>query len=133
MILSLSLVRETARLLSTAAAVGPRDDLQNVAVGVVPVDAAPAIVVVDAARLLVRRVRPVRQPPRLDALEDAVELFFADEEGVVLDREVLVGEDVGQRASRLTIPSEPTPRRKMPVSRRPGMRQPLPPWPLRAT
>jgi hypothetical protein len=64
------------------------------AVGVVPLDAAPAIVVVDAARLFVRRVGPVRQPPRLNALEDPIELFFADEEGIVLDREVLVGEDV---------------------------------------
>ena len=26
-----------------------------------------------------------RQPPRLNALEDPIELFFADEEGIVLD------------------------------------------------
>lgn len=82
--------------MSTAAAVGPSDDLQVVAVGVVPVDAAPAVVVVDAAGLFVRRVGPKRQPPRLNVLEDPIELHFADEEGVVLDCEVLVGEDVGQ-------------------------------------
>jgi hypothetical protein len=75
------------RSLSTAAAVGSGDDLQVVAVRVVPVDTAASIVVVDAARLLVRRVGPIGLPPHLNALEDPIELLFADEEGVVLDRE----------------------------------------------
>lgn len=99
---------------STAAAVGPRDDLQEVAVGVVPVDAPPSVVVVDATCLLVRRVRPVRQPARVNAPEDPIELFFADEEGVVLDGEVLVGDDVGQghMVVELDIPERPEPYRR---------------------
>lgn len=53
-----------------------------VAVGVVPVDAAPTVVVVDAPRLTVRRIGPVRQPPRLNALEDPKALEGLSFEGV---------------------------------------------------
>ena len=37
-----------------------------------------------------------RHAPRLNALDDPIEFIFADEEGIVLDHEVLVG-DEGQR------------------------------------
>src|SRR5205814_1269202 len=80
-----------------ATAIGSRDDLEVVAVWIVPVEPASAVVAVDAARLLMRRVSPVRQPTCLDALEDMVELVLAHEEGVVLDRQMLVGADIGQR------------------------------------
>jgi len=84
-----------------------------VAVWIVPVDAATAIVVVDAARSLVRRVGPVRQSTGLDALEDLVKLVLAHEKGVVLDRQMLIGADIGQRdvVVELDVPERTEPDR----------------------
>jgi hypothetical protein len=49
-----------------------------------PVQAAAAIVGVDAAGLLMERVRAVRQATAFDPVEDLVELLFTDQERVVL-------------------------------------------------
>ena len=70
------------------AAVGPREDLEAVAVGVVPVDAAAAVPVVDLAGLSMARVGPVGQAACADAAEDVVELGLAHQEGQVLPWDV---------------------------------------------
>ena len=48
------------RHTSPATAIGSRDDLKVVAIGIIPVDATSTVVAVDAPRLLMRRVGPVR-------------------------------------------------------------------------
>ena len=73
---------------SAAAAIRPGDDLEPVPVRVVPIDAAPAIGVVDPARLLLAGIGPVRQAALADAPEDSVELVLADEKRVVLHFDV---------------------------------------------
>src|SRR5688500_18540948 len=82
---------------SAPASVGPGDDLQEVAAGVLPVDAATPVVVVDLAGPAAARVGPVGQLPFPDAPEDLVELVLADQESVVLGvhRAAVVGEVEG--------------------------------------
>ena len=65
-----------------------------VAVGVGKVDPAPAIVVIDLAGAMSRRVGPMIQRPLADAGEDSVEVRLADQKGIVLwsDRALGVGE-----------------------------------------
>ena len=70
-------------------AVRRRDDLEQVPVGIVEVDAAAAEVMVDAAGLLLRRIGPDLARALADARERAVELFLADEEREVLQRDRL--------------------------------------------
>src|SRR5262249_39153249 len=70
--------------LPATAAVGARDDFQQVAARVLEVDAASAVVTVDLARLGLRRVSPVGVALLFDAGEDLVELGLAHEERVVL-------------------------------------------------
>jgi len=53
-------------------------------VGVLPVDAAPAVVGVDLPGAVLERIGPVLEPSLLDPAEDPVELLFADQERVVL-------------------------------------------------
>src|SRR3990170_5121924 len=79
------------------AAVRPGDDLEQVPARVLEVHAAPAEVGVDLALLLPARVGPVGEAARLDAAEDLVELGLADEKGVVLRLELLVGAQDRQR------------------------------------
>ena len=67
-----------------AAAVGPCEHLEQVPVGILEVDAAAAVVMVDLARPPSSRIGPVREPALSDAAEDGVELVLADEERVVL-------------------------------------------------
>src|ERR1051325_9294757 len=66
------------------AAVGPGDDLEQVAARILEVDAASAVVAVDLPFLLLAGIRPVLEFARLDAAEDLIELPLAHEEGVVL-------------------------------------------------
>src|SRR5262245_53471006 len=75
---------------SSTSAVRPRDDLEIVAVEVVPVQAAAAVVTIDLECLLMPRVGPIRQAALTDAREDRVELLLAHQEGIVLDRHRLV-------------------------------------------
>lgn len=65
---------------SAAAAVGSRDDLEQMPVRVLEVDPAPAIVMINFARFAARRIGPVRLPALANASEDLVKLAFADEE-----------------------------------------------------
>src|SRR5690606_14288450 len=83
--------RHRAALLDGAAAVRPRDDLEVVAVRIVEVEPAASVVAVDLARPRVHRIGPVFETALADPREDLVELVFADEERVVLDRQLLVG------------------------------------------
>ena len=60
------------------------------AVGVLEIDAAAAVVAVDLAGLLLAGVGPVVELAFLQAGEDAVEVLFADQEGVVLPRDLAI-------------------------------------------
>src|SRR6059058_3680257 len=67
------------------------DDLQEVPARLFEVHAAAAVVVVDFSLLPLRRIGPVVHAAFLDAAEDGVELFLADEERVVLLLDLVVG------------------------------------------
>src|SRR6516225_4391857 len=69
---------------SAAAAVGPGDHFEIVAVRIAKIDAASAIVVVDLAGPAAPWISPVVEAAILDATEDGVEVSLADQEGVVL-------------------------------------------------
>ena len=62
-------------------------------VRVLEIAAAPAIVAVDLARLALAGVRPVGELALLDPREDRVELGIADQERVVLRRDLAVRRD----------------------------------------
>src|SRR5215472_2356237 len=67
-----------------AAAVGPGDDLHQVTVRILKVQAATAVAVVDHPWLALARVWPVGQVLATDAAKSRVKLFFPYQEGVVL-------------------------------------------------
>src|SRR5271157_3405643 len=69
-------------------AVGAGDQLEQVAVRVVEIDAAPAIKVVDFARPLATKIRVMCDTGRSDAGEGGVELRLADQKGEVSRAEV---------------------------------------------
>src|SRR5918997_1694496 len=71
--------------------VGTGQDLQEVPVRVLEVDAPAAPSGVDLALPALVRVGPVRHAPRGDAPEDLVELGVTDQEGVVLRRDAALG------------------------------------------
>src|SRR5512144_1890613 len=89
--------RHRVAAASAPAAVGARDDLQEVAARIFPVHAAPPVVRVDLTGAPACRVRPVRQSPRADATEDLVEAGLVHQERLVLrrDRPVVIGEVEG--------------------------------------
>jgi sirohydrochlorin cobaltochelatase len=78
---------------ASVAAVGDGDDLEQVAVGILPVDPSAAVVGVDLAGPPSPGVRPVREPAPPDPPEDRIEVGLVDEERVVLrdDGAVIVG------------------------------------------
>src|SRR6266568_5097674 len=80
-----------AARLGVAAAVRTGDDLHQVPVRVGEVDAATAVVAVDLAGPGPAGVRPVRHVAPGDPPEDHVELVLADQERVVLGRDLSVG------------------------------------------
>ena len=61
------------------------------AVGVAEVDPAAPVVVIDLAAPALARVGPVVQLSRSDPAEDRVEVVLADQERVVLGRDLGVG------------------------------------------
>src|SRR6185437_13132059 len=75
---------------SGPAAIRACDDLEIVAVGIVPIQAAAPVIVVDLRRSAVHGISPIVQPARANALENGIELRFPDEEGVMLDRDGLL-------------------------------------------
>jgi len=56
-----------------------------------------AVVAVDLALLTMHRIRPVLQAARLHPAEDLIELGLAHQERVVLDLDLLVGIEEGER------------------------------------
>src|SRR5262249_5194386 len=66
-----------------AAAVRAREDLEQMAVWILEVHAAPAIAPVDLAGAALAGVGPVLEPPLANPAEDLVEIVLADQEGVV--------------------------------------------------
>src|SRR4029077_2616034 len=75
---------------SGAAAVGSGQDLEQVPVRILEVQAAAAVAPVDLPALAAAGVGPVVDPAVADAAEDRVELLLADQERVVLRRDGLV-------------------------------------------
>src|SRR5262245_54647902 len=67
-----------------AAAIRPRDDLEQMTVRVLEVEAAPAVVAVDLSPLRLGGVGPIGELARLDPIEDVVELGLAHQKRVVL-------------------------------------------------
>ena len=85
--------KESEATLSSVAAVRHRDDLEQVPVRVVPVEAAAAVVGADLPFAAPVGVGPVRQAPVDDAGVNTVEVVVADQERIVLARRnpVVVG------------------------------------------
>src|SRR5439155_1846517 len=78
--------------------VADREDLPEVAVAVLPVDVLAAEARVDLLVVLATRTAPVREPGRLDAGEDRVEVGVTDAEAKMMAFELLaVGKVHGQR------------------------------------
>jgi hypothetical protein len=69
-------IRQQARPsgIPAAAAIGAGDDLQKVAIGVLEIDTAPGIVMIDLTLLRLRRISPIGQCPLADPTEDLVEI-----------------------------------------------------------
>src|SRR5690242_16633684 len=73
-----------------ARTVGPGEDFQVVAAGVLEVHPTAAVVVVDLAGPAAVRIRPVLHAALADAAVDGVELVLGDQERVMLRADVLV-------------------------------------------
>src|SRR5688572_1255841 len=71
--------QDRTRLNLLHLAVGARDDFQQMPVGILEIDAAPAPVAIDLAGLRSRRIGPKGKPARLDAPERGVEFPLAHE------------------------------------------------------
>src|SRR6516162_958391 len=83
-------------------AVGAGDQLEQVAVRVVEIDAAAAIEMIDLTRPLAAEIRVVRDTNGTNASEGGVEFGIADQEGIVLRAEALgVGKIEGDPVARL--------------------------------
>src|SRR5205085_1931236 len=82
---------------SAAAAVGTGDHLEQVAVGIPPVDTTTAVVVIDLTGTGEARIGPEVQAPFADAAEDRVELGLVDQKCVVLRGDVAIDLVVVQR------------------------------------
>src|SRR3546814_20670852 len=74
-----------------AAAVGPGDDLEEMPVRILEIEAAAAVVAIDLSRLRLPGIGPVGKLPVADPTEYPVEFGFADQEGVVLWRHFALG------------------------------------------
>src|SRR5207244_8728102 len=60
-------------------------------IGILEVDAAPIVPMVDLTGFRLVRIGPVRQMSLLDAPKDLVELRLADQEGIMLGLDVAAG------------------------------------------
>src|SRR2546430_14994403 len=76
--------------VAASAAVGAGDDFEEVVVGAGEVDAAAAVAVIDLPGLVLGGIGPEVGAGAGDPSEDVVELGFAHQEGVVLERELTV-------------------------------------------
>ena len=92
-----SAIRATKRRIApqalripSAAAVRAGDDFEEVTVGVLEVDTASAVVVIDLARLLPPGIGPAGKISIPNPAENLVEFGFADQKGVMLRRDFAV-------------------------------------------
>src|SRR3546814_20031502 len=74
-----------------AAAVGPGDDLEEMPVRILEIEAAAAVVAIDLSRLRLPGIGPVGKLPVAAPTAYPVEFGFADQEGVVLWRNFALG------------------------------------------
>src|SRR5690349_2509587 len=91
------------------AAVGAGDDLEQVAVGVLEVQAAAPVPVVDLAAPAPAGIRPVGQVPFADPAERGVKLLLADQEGVMLRGDLPAGLAEVQRDAVIGLHDEEVP------------------------
>src|SRR4029077_10789667 len=66
----------------------PREDLEKMSVRVLEIEAAPAVAPIDLAGTVLRRIGPILQSALPNASESGIEFPFADQESVVLHRDV---------------------------------------------
>jgi len=81
----------------TATAVGARNNLEQMAVGVVEIESAPIIPSVDLIALTTAGVGPVRQAAITNSGEDLIELSLAHEKRIVLRDDLTVSLHIVQR------------------------------------
>lgn len=80
-----------------AAAIGARDDLEDVAVGIVEIDAAPIVPTVDLTGLLMKGIGPIIERACLNTGKNCVEVPLAHEEGKMARIDRLIGLDKVER------------------------------------
>jgi hypothetical protein len=84
--------------LTPAGPVGPGNRFDQVSVGIVEVNATAVIPVVDLAELPAKRIRPIVEPARANALEDGIEFRFVGQKREVTLQDFLVSLDEVQRS-----------------------------------
>lgn len=84
--------------LTPAGPVGPGNRFDQVSVGIVEVNSTAVIPVVDLAEVPAKRIGPVVEPARANALEDGVELRFVGQKREVTLQDFLVSLDEIQRS-----------------------------------
>ncbi len=79
--------------VQTAAAIRTGNDLQQMSVWIIEIEAPPVVPVIDRVGLSVKRVRPIGNPALAKAREDSVELILADQKGKVARGDIALGLD----------------------------------------
>jgi hypothetical protein len=106
-----------ASRIPAAAAIGTRDDFEQMPIRILEVETAPTVVVVGLPRLSLAGVSPVRQVPLADAAEYLFEFGVADQEGVMLGHDLAFGihiVEIGVVVGRDHVERPPAPRRRQP-------------------
>ena len=83
--------------LTPARPVGSGNCFDQVSVGIVEVDTSAVVPVVDLSELLAKRIGPIAEAARPNALEDGIELCLVDQKREVTLQDVLVGLNEIQR------------------------------------
>jgi hypothetical protein len=78
-------------LEGSIAPVGPRDDFEQVSVGVREIKTSPPVIVIDFVGPRLSGICPIRQTTRTYASEHGIKTLVIDEEGVVLRRDFILG------------------------------------------
>ena len=82
---------ETRLWIPAAASVRTSDDLQEVTVWILEIEASAPVVTIDLTLRRLRRVRPIAQTSIANAFEYFLKIRLADQEGIVLRGDVPVG------------------------------------------